>query len=209
MRSSISIKYIKTLEFKGSILFIVAILFLSYQYLDIPIVKYINSSGYVNNIVFHILVYIPNIVTLIILIPTLYIILLKSSNKLSKIHMLLLNLFNSGIISSVVNNIVRYAIGRMDIKYGLVNNFAEQAYGFVPFSGFSGLPSGHSVLISVICTTMALFYPKQLLIWMFICLVVVISLLLTNSHYLTDCLTGIVIGYIVARTVYEYGAING
>ncbi len=122
--------------------------------------------------------------------------------------MLILHLFNSGICANFINNIVRHIIGRMDIKYGLINNFSDQSSGFVPFSHFSGLPSGHSTLIAVIATSIILFYPRQKLLGISLCLVVIISLILTNSHYLADCLAGLILGSLVSITIFKYGTLN-
>ncbi|NQY43121.1 MAG: phosphatase PAP2 family protein [Legionellales bacterium] len=136
------------------------------------------------------------------------IILLHSYIKISRIHLFILQLFSGGICATFINNIIRHIIGRIDIKQGLANNFSKEYYGFVPFSHFSSLPSGHSTLIAVIATSIILFYPRQKILAVSLYLVVVSSLILTNSHYLTDCLVGLVLGSLVSIIVFKYGILH-
>ena len=187
----------------------IVLLFVLYKFVDIPLAKIINNGKYINNLSSHIIVYIPNIIILITLILTLIIILLQDHIKISKSHMFILHIFNGSICASFINNIIRHIIGKIDLKHGLINSFSSSSYGFVPFSSFSGMPSGHSTVIAVITTSIILFYPRRKILAIFICCLVISSLLLTNSHYLSDCIAGIILGSLISLYTFKYGGFNG
>lgn len=75
-------------------------------------------------------------------------------------------------------------------------------FGFDWFHGDasygSSFPSGHIVLMGVICTTLGFFYPKAKFLWCGLIAVMGVSLIALNYHFLGDCFAGLALTYLVA-----------
>lgn len=76
-------------------------------------------------------------------------------------------------------------------------------------------PSGHSMAITSIGCTMYLIYRRYLMLWIMPIILIVVSLVLLNYHYLGDCFAGIGLGilisyygFIVYYLLSNYGSKN-
>lgn len=83
--------------------------------------------------------------------------------------------------------------------YGSLIPGNQFGFHFLESSNWKGaFPSGHSMAITSICCTMYLIYNRYLVLWIIPTILMQISLILLNYHYLSDCLAGIGLGVLIS-----------
>lgn len=112
-------------------------------------------------------------------------------------------LFSNIVFSGIVINIIKYFVGRLRPKMF----FERGLYGFEPFQigyEFNSLPSGHTTTIFAAATTCSIFWPKYRIIFLLFAVIVAISRLVLNAHYLGDLVAGAFIGTMTAIVMKRY-----
>ncbi len=80
-------------------------------------------------------------------------------------------------------------------SYGSLISDHHYYFHFFESSTFKGsFPSGHLMVITILCCTFYFIYPQFLLLWILPFVLIPVCLILLNYHYLGDCLAGIGLG---------------
>lgn len=79
------------------------------------------------------------------------------------------------------------------LKTWINNNLSlihDNVSGFNWFGGFDynggSFPSGHTTFISIICLSLAITYPKLKILWYFLIILMIFSLIILDYHFLGD-----------------------
>ena len=130
-------------------------------------------------------------------------------------------LFYANVFSGLLSILLKWTFGRIRPK-GLYNG--DDEYGFLLFQNFdmgfvekmkyqfltmvhhtstySSFPSGHTVTIAATFTTLYIFFPKYLSLWVGLALIFASGRILAADHFIADVLAGFVVG--IFSTLYLY-----
>lgn len=181
-------------------LFIVIAAITSYVFFDLPIAIYIHSlkNGSVNKVF--------KIITELgrsgwILIPS-FLIFIIFRRKKEKFAQWALYLFCAVAISGIIVDIIKVIIGRFRPKI----YFRDGLYGFDFFHidyEYLSFPSGHSATALSAMIAFSIFWPKFRIHFLFAGVVIALSRVVINSHYLSDVLIGSLIGALTSILLYH------
>lgn len=109
-------------------------------------------------------------------------------------------------ISGILVNVIKPFIGRarpvLWIREGL--------YGFEPLSFFvsvwNSMPSGHTTTAFALAFSLSKLYPKISWVWIGYGVLLGLSRVMVNAHYLSDVLAGAVLGWLVTELFYKHGS---
>lgn len=190
-------------ENKSIILISIAVLFcavLSYFYLDQALAIYFHN---LNNawlpLIFHYITKIGDSQYSLLIFLLLYIFYRQHKPLLA--HKMLY-LFTVVAVSGILVDIIKVIIAR--VRPDML--FEHNLYGFVGFkmgSEFNSLPSGHSATAFALCIGLILLYPRYKYLYVLIAILVVISRIILNFHYLSDTLIGSLLGALTALFIYQ------
>jgi hypothetical protein len=98
------------------------------------------------------------------------------------------------VLSGVLNNVLKHAIGRARPKFMHAGNpeFAPLAG-----SGWDSFPSGHSMAAFAVATVLAVRFPKIRWPIMLLAFAIAVSRMVRGSHYLTDVAAGAILGVLI------------
>lgn len=119
----------------------------------------------------------------------------------------ILYLFSIVAISGILVDVIKVIVARE--RPNML--FDHELYGFVWFkmgSEFNSFPSGHSATAFALCIGLTLLFPKYKHLYIFIAILVVMSRVVLNFHYLSDTLIGSLLGGITALYIYQKYFIN-
>jgi len=130
-------------------------------------------------------------------------------------------LFYTNIFSGLLSILLKWIFGRIRPK-GLYNGHDE--FGFLLFQNFdmgfvekmkyqfttmlhhtstySSFPSGHTVTVAATFTTLYIFFPRYLYVWLSLALIFASGRILAADHFVADVLAGFVVG--ILSTLYLY-----
>jgi len=111
-------------------------------------------------------------------------------------------------LSGLFADIVKPLAGRARPKLWLDN----QIYGFAPFNthGFlwNGMPSGHTTTAFALAFSLSIFYPRLRLLWFAYALLLGVSRVMVDAHYLSDVCAGAMLGWLTVHLFIKYGMIH-
>jgi membrane-associated phospholipid phosphatase len=114
-------------------------------------------------------------------------------------------LFGTVGISGIAVNIIKPLLGRARPLLWL----RDGLYGFEPFSYFTplwnGMPSGHATTAFALAFSLAKLYPRGRPLWFAYALLLALSRLMVNAHYLSDVFAGVLLGWLTVRLFSQYG----
>ena len=185
---------------------------LSYYCLDQPLAKLIYRYNFSQLSFWKGITYLPN--TLVYLSAFVLMVIFvtpkaKRSNNTFQAFIVAMALGN--YVSLVLVKLLKFIFGRIGPEYWAAQHFNMQAYGFYPFHGKAALyqdfPSGHSAVMFTILAIIWHFAPQLRAGASFLSLLLMLALILTQSHYLGDCLVGAFlgsfIGYLTCRFLVQ------
>ncbi|NKD77030.1 phosphatase PAP2 family protein [Haematospirillum sp. H1815] len=82
--------------------------------------------------------------------------------------------------------------------------FAEDLYGFAPFSGNTSFPSGHAQVIFASMAALWFLFPRWRLIWGATACLVGFSRVVVTAHYLSDIVMGGTLAIVVTIGVHRW-----
>ncbi len=204
---------IKQREFSVSfmvILFLLTIFltFLSYYFFDRPIASYVEHSGFNKKSIFHACTYIPNFILYFVTIILITLMIKKKTIENINLHQkILLSLLVGASSSVAIASFLKILLGRTGPTYWLAHINETGSYGFNLLKGFThsfqDFPSGHTAAIFAI-TTIMYVSRKYYLVSTFALISTVIGLIFTNSHFLSDCIAGALLGFIIGLLSSRY-----
>ena len=123
--------------------------------------------------------------------------------KLNKIIIICLFLLAALIVAGIAIHVLKVLFGRWrpdtTIYTGLSGfswfNFAHDAKSF---------PSGHSQLIWTVAVSLLLIYPRLIIIYLVTAILVSLSRVMLNQHFVSDVLLGAYLGSIVPILINSY-----
>mgnify|MGYP001416664710 CR=1 FL=1 len=108
-------------------------------------------------------------------------------------------------ISGIVANIIKMLVGRARP----VLWFKETIYGFDPLTklgyAWNSMPSGHSTTAFALAFSLAVLYPRGRIIWFFYALLLSLSRVMVNAHYLSDVCAGAALGGVTVWLFTKFG----
>ena len=198
---------IKNIDVNKVIYLLIGTLFiiLSCSFLDRPLARWVYTHNIQKINFFSWITFIPN--TAVYLSVCLVIVIFAMTKiNISRLHQekrssFIIAIAFSAYLTIVLTKVLKFIFGRIGPKYWVTHNFNLNAYGFYPFHGnqlmYQDFPSGHTAasfaIISIICCV----YPKLSIVSIFLGLLIVVSLIFTQSHYFSDCIGGAFLGTMI------------
>ena len=112
-------------------------------------------------------------------------------------------LFASVAVSGIITDILKVFIGRSRPKLFLENNI----YTLEPFSDviayYWSMPSGHTTTVFATVSVFSILYPKHKYSLFAIAIIVALSRVVIQKHYLSDIVVGAIIGSISTTILYK------
>jgi membrane-associated phospholipid phosphatase len=108
-------------------------------------------------------------------------------------------------ISGIVADIIKPIAGRARPLLW----FRDNIYGFDPFTslGFAwnSMPSGHATTAFALAFSLAILYPRGRIVWYSYALLLSLSRVMVNAHYLSDVCSGAALGGVTVWLFTIYG----
>ena len=106
--------------------------------------------------------------------------------------------------SYLAKSILKYIFSKTNTREWL---FRHGQYGFHWFhggEGFSGFPSGHMAVFTVLAAALWRFYPRYRALYLLLSLILAFALIATNYHFLSDVIAGAYLGVIVEVLICNF-----
>ncbi len=100
-------------------------------------------------------------------------------------------------LSFLVKIILKFLIGRIDTRIWIYNPGLAEFHWFRGVNGYTGFPSGHMAVFTVLAVAVATYYPRSRPACTVILLVLATALIATNHHFLSDVIAGVCLGWLV------------
>jgi membrane-associated phospholipid phosphatase len=100
-------------------------------------------------------------------------------------------------LSYLLKTILKFVFGMTNTRAWLVN---KADYGFHWFHGngnYSGFPSGHMAIFTVMVIAFIRFFPRFRIAGLFLLLMLAAALIVTDYHFLSDVIAGILLGLMI------------
>lgn len=107
-------------------------------------------------------------------------------------------------LSFLSKTVLKYLFGKVTTRAWLAQN---DLYGFHWFNNgvkFSGFPSGHMVVFTVLALAAMRFYPQYRRASISLLFLLAASLIITDYHFLSDVVAGILLGFILDAFTYKF-----
>ncbi len=98
---------------------------------------------------------------------------------------------------NVVKTILKFAFGRINTRFWLQHPNAREFHWFHGSANYSGFPSGHMAVFTVLIIALSIFYPRYRTIYFAFLLVLALALMMTNYHFVSDIIAGAYVGVLV------------
>ncbi|MDD3370903.1 MAG: phosphatase PAP2 family protein [Alphaproteobacteria bacterium] len=114
-------------------------------------------------------------------------------------------IFGTVGLSGIAVNIIKPLLGRARPRLWLT----EGVYGFDPFTFFNflwnSMPSGHSTTAFAVAYALIKMFPSAKILWLGYAVVLSLSRVIVDAHYLSDVLAGAAFGWLVSDAFFRYG----
>ena len=130
-------------------------------------------------------------------------ILEKHEEKFKRYKSIFLYLILSCVVSGILHHIIKIIVGRYRPRY----LFTEDLYGFSPFNfdiAMNSFPSGHSQTIFSICVALSIIYPRHLILFLLLAIMVGVSRIMILAHFPSDVIFGAYLGIVTAILLNRY-----
>ena len=175
---------------------------ISYYWLDRPIALFVHNQLPRNSrVLLEPVTYIPNPIIWVATITFLALgVRCLASRPLSKMQTPILLCSFSLMIAETIKSELKFVFGRTWPETWRQNNpsfIHDGIYGFNWFHGgdaYQSFPSGHVAAICAVASVLWIYYPRLRFIYLIVTLAVLIGLVGTNFHFLSDTIAGAFIG---------------
>lgn len=127
----------------------------------------------------------------------------KHNKKFKRYKSIFLYLILSCIVSGFLHHVLKIIVGRYRPRY----LFSEDLYGFSPLNfdiAMNSFPSGHSQTIFSICVALSIIYPRYLILFLLLAIIVGISRIMILAHFPSDVIFGAYLGIVTAILLNRY-----
>ncbi|QLE79730.1 phosphatase PAP2 family protein [Francisella sp. Scap27] len=107
-------------------------------------------------------------------------------------------------ISGIVGQILKFIIGRARPKFFLEYGSHYFQHFHKPGYDFASMPSGHSITIAAFSLGLLYLFPKLRVFWVFCALLVAFSRVVLGSHYPSDVVFGLSVGFYTTIFIYYW-----
>ncbi len=107
-------------------------------------------------------------------------------------------------LSLLLKTVLKYLFGKVTTRAWLAHN---DLYGFHWFNSgdkFSGFPSGHMVVFTVLALAVIRFFPQYRRVSISLLFLLAASLIITDYHFLSDVIAGTVLGFMLDAFMYDF-----
>ncbi len=177
----------------------IALILISYFYIDIPLLYAVHEKNQVLRAVASFLSFFTNPFRALFILPVLFIIL-KIYKKKESFTFLLLTL--SLGLGTFISFILKWFFGRARPELLL----KEHIFGFLFFETInleSSFPSGHAITAGAIMGILGCKYPRYAYLFLLLALLFSFSRIILEQHYFSDILAGIFVGIYSATFIYS------
>ncbi len=191
---------------------IIPFLFISYFFIDIPLVHFIHNNGINTFVIFKILTHIPDVIIGFLILFFMFFILFFKRFEQSKIINVLFLSMASVAISVHIKDFLKFVFGRywpdtwIDANPSLL---VHNAYGFHFFqkgSAYQSFPSGHTTVTFAFFSVLLYFYPKYKNILLLPGILLAIGQIFMHYHFLSDVIAGAFLGWVIATIICRFFA---
>ena len=108
--------------------------------------------------------------------------------------------FSSIALSGIVTDIIKPILGRARP----VEIMRDQIFGFHPFTfhaSMNSMPSGHTTTAAALATALIILSPRHKFLWVVVAIVLAISRIMVNAHFVSDVLAGSMVGVLTTIAV--------
>lgn len=100
-------------------------------------------------------------------------------------------------LANVVKTVAKFAFGRINTRFWLQHPSANEFHWLHGSANFSGFPSGHMAVFTVLIIALSIFYPRYQTFYIACLTLLALALIVTNYHFLSDIIAGAYVGLIV------------
>lgn len=107
-------------------------------------------------------------------------------------------------VSGIVGQILKFVIGRDRPKFFIEYGSHYFQHFHKPGYDFASMPSGHSITIAAFSLGLLYLFPKLRVFWIFCALLVAFSRVVLGSHYPSDVVSGLSVGFYTTIFIYYW-----
>jgi len=100
-------------------------------------------------------------------------------------------------VTNLVKATLKYAFGRINTRFWLQHPGAREFHWFHGSAAYSGFPSGHMAVFTVLVIALSIFYPRYKTLYGLFLALLAFALIVTNYHFISDIIAGAYVGVIV------------
>lgn len=185
-----------------SIIWIVAVIILSYRYVDLPIANYcyqLKNSSVAH--IFHYITMAGNSLPYILLSLIGYLVCRYLRYDETKANGFMF-IFLTVTLSGIVTDILKWIMGR----YRPQQFFDGNLYGFDFFhikAAYNSFPSGHTTTAFALAMALSFLFPRLQWLWWICAISIGLSRIVLNQHYVSDVFFGAYIGVLSVMFILE------
>jgi len=96
-----------------------------------------------------------------------------------------------------LKSILKFVFGGINTRFWLMDPVAREFRWFHNDDNYSGFPSGHMAVFTVLLLDVWEYYPRHRPVYIVLLFVLAVALILTDYHFLSDIIAGAYLGYVV------------
>ena len=188
----------------------ISLIFISYFFIDVPLVLFIHSNGINKYFIFELFTHISDVIVGIIIIYVIFFPFFYKNQKCNRFFSMMFLATVSVSISAQIKDILKYVFGRywpdtwIDENPSLIVN---NLYGFNFFhkgSAYTSFPSGHTTITFSFFTMCIIFYPKFKVYFLIPMFLLSLGQIFKHYHFFSDVIAGACIGWCVSTLISNY-----
>ncbi len=191
---------------------VIPFLFLSYFFIDIPLVHFVQNYRINSFLVLKILTHIPDVIIgFLVLFFMFFVLFFKRFEKVKIVNVLFLSMA-AVAISVHIKDLLKFVFGRYWPDTWIDGNpslLVHNAYGFHFFqkgSAYQSFPSGHTTVTFAFFTVLIYFYPKYKNACLIPCILLATAQTFMHYHFLSDVIAGAFLGWSIAVIICRFFA---
>jgi membrane-associated phospholipid phosphatase len=104
-------------------------------------------------------------------------------------------------IAFILKSILKYVFGRINARFWVVHPGFKDFHWFNGTGCYTGFPSGHMAVFTVLALALWRFYPRYRFAYAGFLWLLALALIITDYHFLSDVIAGIFLGLAVHGSV--------
>ncbi len=100
-------------------------------------------------------------------------------------------------ISFMMKSVLKFVAGRMETRLWLRHLHLYQFHLYPVVGHYSGFPSGHMTVITVLILAFWKYYPRYRPVYLSLLVALALALIATAYHFISDIIAGVYVGFLV------------